>query len=154
MEEKMVVLANDHSGIELKNEIIKLLDEMKLPYKNLGTDSGESTDYPLWGYKAARLVASGECDRGIIICGTGVGISLSANKVKGIRCVVCSDCYTAKLSRMHNNTNMLALGARVVGLDLAKMIAGIWLETTYEKEERHLRRVGMISAIEQGTANF
>ena len=145
----MIVIANDHGGLILKQPIIEVLDELKLPYKDLGTNSPESTDYPLWGYRAAKLVASGECEKGIIICGTGVGISLTANKVKGIRCVVCSDCYSAKLSRAHNNTNMLALGGRVVGPDLAKMIVKIWLETPFEGE-RHARRVQMIMDVEQG----
>ena len=143
----MIVIANDHGGLILKQPIIEVLDELKLPYKDLGTNSQESTDYPLWGYDAAKLVSSGECDRGIIICGTGVGISLAANKVKGIRCVVCSDCYSAKLSRAHNDANMLALGGRVVGPGLAQMIVRIWLETPFEGE-RHSRRVQMIADIE------
>jgi ribose 5-phosphate isomerase B len=146
----MIVIANDHGGLMLKQPIIELLDELKLPYRNLGTDSAESTDYPLWGYRAAKLVASGECDRGVLICGSGVGISLAANKVKGIRCVVCTDCYTAKLSRAHNDANMLALGGRVVGPDLAKMILRIWLETPFEGGERHPRRIQMITDIEEG----
>ena len=145
----MVVLASDHGGLILKQPIIEVLDELKLPYRDIGTNSPESTDYPLWGYRAAKLVASGECDRGILICGTGVGISLTANKVKGIRCVVCTDCYSAKLSRAHNNTNMLALGGRVVGPDLAKMIVQLWLETPFEGD-RHARRVQMIMDVEQG----
>ena len=146
----MIVVANDHGGLILKQPIIEVLDELKLPYRDIGAHSPESTDYPLWGYRAAKLVASGECDRGIIICGTGVGISLTANKVKGIRCVVCTDCYTAKLSRAHNNANMLALGGRVVGPDLAKMIVQIWLETPFDGGERHSRRVQMIMDVEQG----
>ncbi|MDR2073447.1 MAG: ribose 5-phosphate isomerase B [Spirochaetaceae bacterium] len=146
----MIVLANDHAGVELKKEIIGLLEQLNLPHKDLGVNSPESTDYPLWGYRAAKLVASGECDRGIIICGTGVGISLAANKVRGIRCVVCTDCYSAKLSREHNDANMLALGARVVGPDLAKMIVQVWLETSFAGGERHSRRVNMIGKIEQG----
>jgi ribose 5-phosphate isomerase B len=146
----MIALANDHAGIEFKKEIIGVLDELKLPWRDLGTNSPESTDYPLWAYRAAKLVASGECERGIVICGTGVGVSLSANKVKGIRCVVCTDCYTAKLSREHNDTNMLALGARVLGPDLAKMILRIWLETPFSAGERHRKRVDMIMGIEQG----
>lgn len=149
----MIVVANDHTGLELKKEILKLLEELKLPYKNIGTDSPESTDYPRWGYRAAKLVASGECDRGILICGTGVGISLTANKVKGIRCVVCSEPYTAKLAREHNNANMLAMGARVVGSGLAVLIAKTWLETPFQGG-RHAARVDMISAVEQGKADF
>ena len=144
----MIVLANDHGGLILKQSIIEVLNELNLPYRDIGTNSTESTDYPLWGYKAAELVASGECDRGIVMCGTGVGISLAANKVKGIRCVVCTDCYSAKLSRAHNDVNMLALGGRVVGPDLTKMIVRIWLETPFEGE-RHARRVKMIMDIEQ-----
>jgi ribose 5-phosphate isomerase B len=146
----MIVLASDHGGLVLKESIIEVFNELNLPYKDIGTDSPKSTDYPLWGFRAAKLVASGECDRGIIICGTGVGISLAANKVKGIRCVVCTDCYSAKLSRAHNNANMLALGGRVVGPDLAKMITRIWLETSFDGGERHSRRVQMIMDIERG----
>ena len=146
----MIVLANDHGGLILKKPVIEVLNDLGLPYRDLGADSEESTDYPLWGYRAARLVSSGECDRGIVFCGTGVGISLSANKVRGIRCVVCTDCYTAKLSRAHNNANMLALGGRVVGPDLAKMIARIWLETPFEGGGRHQKRVDMIMDIEEG----
>jgi ribose 5-phosphate isomerase B len=145
----MLVLANDHGGLILKRFVIEVLDELKLSYRDIGTGSEESTDYPLWGYRAARLVASGECERGIVICGTGIGISLSANKVKGIRCAVCSDCYSAKMSRAHNNTNMLALGGRVVGPDAAKMITRVWLETPFEGG-RHARRVDMIMGIEEG----
>jgi ribose 5-phosphate isomerase B len=146
----MIVLANDHGGLILKKPVIEVLDELGLPCRDLGTNSEESTDYPIWGYRAASLVASGECDRGIVLCGTGVGISLSANKVRGIRCVVCTDCYTAKLSRAHNNANMLALGGRVVGPDLAKMIVRIWLETPFEGGGRHQKRVDMIMGIEEG----
>ena len=146
----MIVLANDHGGLILKQPVIEVLNELKLSYEDIGTNSAESTDYPLWGYKAAKLVSSGKYDRGIIICGTGVGISMSANKVKGIRCVVCTDCYSAKLSRAHNDANMLSLGGRVVGPDLAKMIVRIWLETPFDGGERHSRRVQMIMDIEQG----
>ncbi|MDR0587241.1 MAG: ribose 5-phosphate isomerase B [Treponema sp.] len=145
----MIAVASDHAGITLKNEIITLLEQLGKPYLDTGATGMESTDYPVWGYRAARLVVSGECERAIVICGTGVGMSLAANKVKGIRCVVCSDCYTAKLSRMHNNTNMLALGARVVGVDLAKMIVQIWLDTPFEGG-RHQKRLDMISSIEAG----
>jgi ribose 5-phosphate isomerase B len=145
----MIVVASDHVGLALKREIIRFLEDLELSYKDVGTYSTERTDYPIWGYKAARLIISEECERGIIICGTGVGISLAANKVKGIRCVVCSDCYSAKLSRMHNNTNMLSLGARVVGTDLAKMIVQVWLDTPYEGG-RHQKRLEMVSAIEEG----
>ena len=145
----MIVLANDHGGLILKQPIIEVLGEMNIPFRDIGSGSAESTDYPLWGYKAAQLVASGECQKGIIMCGTGVGISLAANKVKGIRCVVCTDCFSAKLSRAHNNVNMLALGGRVIGPDLAQMIVRIWLETPFDGGERHERRVKMIMDIER-----
>ena len=145
----MIALACDHSALEMKQEIMGLLDEMKLTYKDFGTFDNGSCDYPVYGYKAAMAVASGECDRGIIICGTGVGISLAANKVKGIRCVVCSEPYSAQMSRMHNNANMLAFGARVIGPELAKMITRVWLETPFEGG-RHERRVDLITQIENG----
>lgn len=124
-----------------------LLDEKGLSYRDYGCFDTERTDYPRYGYAAARAVADGECDRGIICCGTGVGISLAANKVHGIRCVVCSEPYSAKLSRQHNDTNMLALGSRVVGEELAKMIVSEWLDTPFEGG-RHQRRVEMLSEIE------
>ncbi len=145
----MIALACDHVAIPLKEELKKLLDEMGLSYKDFGTFTPERTDYPIYGARAAKAVASGECDRGIICCGTGIGISLAANKVHGIRCVVCSDCYSAKLSREHNNSNMLSMGARVVGVDLAKMIAKIWLTTDFEGG-RHQRRIDQIAALERG----
>lgn len=143
----MIALASDHVGITLKKVIMALLDEKGLSYRDYGCFDTERTDYPLYGYAAARAVADGECDRGIICCGTGVGISLAANKVHGIRCVVCSEPYSAKLSRQHNDTNMLALGSRVVGEELAKMIAAEWLDTPFEGG-RHQRRVAMLSDIE------
>ena len=127
----MIALASDHTALELKEAIKGLLQEMGLEYKDFGTYTAESCDYPVFGARAARAVARGECDRGIIICGTGVGISLAANKIPGIRCVVCSEPYSAKLSRMHNDSNMLAFGARVIGTEMAKMIARIWLETPF-----------------------
>ena len=145
----MIALACDHAALEMKNEIIKLLDEMKLEYKDFGTYEACSCDYPIFATRAANAVVSGECDRGILICGTGIGMSLVANKIPGIRCAVCSEPYSAKLSRLHNNANMLALGARVVGLDLARMIAEIWLTSEFEGG-RHQRRVDMITAVEKG----
>ena len=151
-EKKMIVLANDHGGLILKQPIIEVLNELNLPYKDLGSNSGESVDYPMLAYRAAKLVASGECERGILFCGTGIGMSLAANKMKGIRCVVCTDCFSAQMSRAHNNTNMLALGGRVAGPDLAKMIARIWLQTPFEGGGRHTRRIDMVMAIEEGKA--
>ena len=145
----MIAIACDHAGIDLKPAVIAVLDELGIPYHDYGTYSHESVDYPVYGARAAKAVASGECDRGIVLCGTGVGISMAASKVHGIRCVVCSDCFSAKMSREHNDANMLALGARVVGGELARMIVRIWLETEFAGG-RHQRRVDQIMAIEAG----
>ncbi len=144
----MIAVASDHAGLPLKLEIIKLLEERGLEYRDYGTYTTESCDYPQFGEAAARAVASGECDRGLLFCGTGIGISLSANKVRGIRCAVCSEPYSARMSRLHNNANMLALGARVVGTDLARMIVETWLDAEFEGG-RHSRRVDMITAMEE-----
>ena len=114
-----------------------------------GTDTAVSCDYPVYGYRAAKAVASGECDRGILICGTGIGIGIAASKVKGTRVCTCSDVYSAELSKRHNNSNILTMGARVVGVDLAKMIATHWLTAEFEGG-RHQRRIDMITAIENG----
>ena len=145
----MIALASDHIGLELKRHIIEYLNTKKLSYKDYGAFSAERCDYPLQAQRAARAVASGECERGILFCGTGAGVSIAANKVRGIRCVVCSEPYSARLSRLHNNTNMLALGTRVVGPELALMIAESWLEAEYEGG-RHHRRVEQIASIESG----
>jgi len=144
-----VALGSDHVGITLKVEIAALLDERGVEYHDFGTYDQERTDYPIYGARAARAVASGDFDRGIVICGTGVGISIAANKIDGIRCVVCSEPYSAVLSRAHNNTNMLAMGSRVVGVDLAKMIVEAWLIEPYEGG-RHALRVEELAAIERG----
>ena len=144
----MLALACDHGGLALKKEIAKYLSEKGIEYKDFGTHTEDSCDYPLFGAMAARAGASGECEKGIIFCGTGIGISIAANKVKGIRCVVCSEPFSAKLSRMHNNSNMLALGGRVVGTELAKMIVDEWLSAEFEGE-RHQRRIDLISKIEE-----
>ncbi len=146
----MIALACDHTGLELKEEIKSLLDEMHLEYKDFGTNTHESCDYPIYGSRAARAVVSGECDRGILICGTGVGIGIAASKVKGTRVCTCSDVYTATLSKRHNNSNILTFGARVIGVDLAKMIARAWLEEPFEGGGRHQRRIDLITAIENG----
>ena len=145
----MIALACDHTGLELKREMMNLLDSMGLTYKDYGTYDATSCDYPVYGYRAAKAVASGECDRGILICGTGIGIGIAASKVKGIRVCTCSDVYSAELSKRHNNSNILTMGARVVGVDLAKMIATHWLTAQFEGG-RHQRRVEMIAAIENG----
>ena len=145
----MIALACDHAGLPLMRHIKALLDQMGLAYKDFGTNTPDSCDYPVYAQKAALAVASGECERGILCCGTGIGISIAANKVRGIRCVVCSDVYSAKMSRVHNDANMLALGARVLGDASAKLIAETWLTTEFGGSY-HQRRVDQISAIERG----
>lgn len=143
-----IVIGNDHSAVELKNIIVDHLQEKGYEVVNVGTDSSESCDYPIYGEKVGRAVVSGEADLGIAICGTGLGISLAANKVKGVRACVCSEPYTARMSRLHNNCNVLCFGARVVGSELAKMIVDTWLSAEFEGG-RHQRRVDQIMAIEE-----
>ena len=138
----------DHAAVDLKQEIILHLKDRGIEVEDFGTYTKDSCDYPIYAEKVANEVVSGRADRGILICGTGVGISIAANKVKGVRCVVCSEPYSAKLSKMHNNTNILAFGARVVGIDMAKMIVDAWLDAEYEGG-RHQRRVDLIHAIEE-----
>lgn len=143
-----IAIGNDHVGVEMKQEITAYLKEKGYEVINFGTDSTERCDYPVYGEKVARAVVKGEADCGILICGTGVGISLSANKVHGVRAVVCSEPYSAQLSKKHNNTNVLAFGARVIGIELAKMIVDAWLGAEFEGE-RHLKRIQMIAEIEE-----
>jgi ribose 5-phosphate isomerase B len=151
---KMIALACDHTGVALKAELAKMLDEMGLEWKDFGNydAANRDDDYPVYGYLAAKAVADGECDRGILICGTGIGIGIAAGKVKGIRVCTCSDVYSAELSKRHNDSNILTMGARVVGTELAKMIARHWLTAAFEGG-RHQRRIDMIAAIEEGTFN-
>lgn len=143
-----IAIGNDHTALEMKGEIKKFLEEKGYEVIDYGTNSTESCDYPVYGEKVANAVAAGEADLGIAICGTGVGISLACNKVNGIRCCVCSEPYTAKLSRMHNNSNVLAFGARVIGTEMAKMITEEWLSAEYEGG-RHQRRVDQVMDIER-----
>lgn len=142
----MIALGSDHAGLPLKREIIKYLEARHLEYKDYGTYTEESCDYPDFGEAVARAVASGECGRGLLFCGTGVGISIAANKVRGIRAVVCSEGYSAEMSRRHNDANILALGARVVGPGLAEHIVDLWLNTEFEGG-RHARRVDKLNRI-------
>ncbi len=144
----MIALGSDHGGFALKQEIIKHLQEKGLEYKDYGTYSKESCDYPVYGEAVGRAVVSGECDRGIIICGTGIGISISANKVKGVRAALCGDCFSAEYTRRHNDANVLAMGERVLGVGLALKIVDTFLETEFEGG-RHAKRVGLISKIEE-----
>lgn len=140
-------IGNDHAAVEMKEQIVAFLEELGHEVVNYGTDTNDSCDYPVYGEKVGRAVVDGDVECGILICGTGVGISIAANKVKGVRAVVCSEPYSAKLSKQHNNTNILAFGARVIGIELAKMIVEEWLNTEFEGD-RHQRRIDMISDIE------
>ncbi len=145
-----LVIACDHSALELKAEVKKLVAEMGHECDDIGTHTADSCDYPDYGYRAAVGVAEGSYDRGILICGTGVGISLAANKVKGIRCGVCSEPTTARLTREHNDANMISIGARIVGGELALDIVRTFLTTEFSGGQRHVNRVKKISAIENG----
>ena len=146
----MIAIACDHSALDMKRNIEELLDEMGLEYMDFGTDSTASCDYPVFAVRAANAVVSRKCDKGILICGTGNGMSLAANKVKGIRCAACSEPYSATMTRAHNDANMLAIGARVIGVEIARMIVRAFLETPFEGG-RHQRRVDMLMAIENGS---
>lgn len=142
-----IVIANDHAAVELKKTIAAYIEELGHEVINIGTDTDASCNYPEYGEKAARMVADGTVDLGVLICGTGVGISLAANKVKGIRCGVCSEATTAKLIRQHNDANMIAFGARIVGSELAKDIVKTFIESEF-MGGRHQIRVDMITDIE------
>lgn len=144
-----IAIGNDHVAVEMKNHIAKYLKDKGYEVVNFGTDSTDRCDYPVYGKKVADAVAKGECERGIVICGTGIGISLAANKVKGIRAAVCSEAYSARLTRQHNNANIIAFGARVVGEATAEMIVDEFLTAEYEGG-RHQNRIDMITAIEKG----
>ncbi|MEF9960044.1 MAG: ribose 5-phosphate isomerase B [Niameybacter sp.] len=140
----MLAIACDHGGYALKQEILGYLDAQNIAYKDLGCDSTDAVDYPEYGRRAALAVASGECDKGIVICGTGIGISITANKVAGIRCALCHDCFSAAATREHNNANMLALGARVIGAGHALKVVETFLNTPFSNDERHIRRIEQI----------
>ncbi|OQX29984.1 MAG: ribose 5-phosphate isomerase B [Spirochaeta sp. LUC14_002_19_P3] len=143
----ILALASDHAGFPLKKAVMEYLQNFPYELIDTGTHNAERCDYPVYAFKACDLLISGKANLGLLFCGSGVGISIAANKVKGIRAVVCSDCYTAKLSREHNNANVLALGARVVGEDLAKMIVSVWLDAKFEGG-RHQTRLDLITDME------
>ena len=143
----MLAIGSDHGGYALKQDIMAHLKELGVEYKDFGTYTEDSCDYPVYGEAVARAVASGECERGICICGTGIGISMAANKVKGIRAAVCGDCFSAEMARRHNDANVICLGARVVGSGLALKIVDSFLAAEFEGG-RHARRVGLIAEIE------
>lgn len=143
-----VAIASDHGGINIRNEIKSLLTEMGIEFEDFGCECETSVDYPDYALPVAQKVANGEFDRGILICGTGIGMSIAANKVKGIRCALVHDTFSARATREHNDTNILAMGERVIGPGLARDIAKIWLSTEFEGG-RHATRVGKITEIEK-----
>ena len=142
----MIAVGCDHGGYELKLEVLKHLQERGIEYVDFGCDSLDSCDYPVYAKKVAKAILSGECEKGILICGTGIGISITANKFKGIRAALCSDCFTAQATREHNDSNILAMGGRVVGPGLALKIVDTFLDTPFSEGERHKRRIAMIES--------
>ena len=143
----MIAIGSDHGGVDLKEKVIRHLEEKGISCKDFGCYDKSSCDYPVFAHAAARAVASGECEQGIVICTTGIGISISANKIKGVRCALCSDTLSAKMTRLHNDANMLALGAGIVGDNLALDIVDTFLGTAFSGEERHSRRIALIEDI-------
>ncbi|MBQ7434378.1 MAG: ribose 5-phosphate isomerase B [Oscillospiraceae bacterium] len=140
----MIAIGSDHGGFALKKALMAHLDKRGLKYKDFGTYSEASCDYPAYGKAVAHAVASGECERGILICGTGIGMSMTANKIPGVRAAVCGDCFSAEATREHNDANILCMGARVVGEGLALKIADTFLDTPFSNDERHIRRISQI----------
>ena len=142
----MVALGCDHGGYALKQEIVAYLERKGIAYRDYGCYDTSSVDYPVYARKVAKAIQTGECEKGILVCGTGIGISIAANKCKGIRCALCSDCFSAEATRLHNDTNVIALGGRVVGPELAVKIVDIFLHTEFSGDERHARRIRMLEA--------
>jgi len=140
----MIALGSDHGGFSLKQEIIAYLKEQNLEFKDYGCFNEEACDYPIYGKAVANAIVSGECDKGILICGTGIGISIAANKIKGIRAALCHDCFSAEATRLHNDANILAMGARVVGPGHALKIVDTFLNTEFSGDERHKNRISLI----------
>ncbi len=137
----MIAIGCDHGGYDLKQEILEMFDQKGIEYKDFGTYSKESVDYPEYAKTVSQSVLDGECEKGILICGTGIGISITANKIKGIRAALCHDCFSAEATRLHNDANILAMGGRVVGAELAKKIVETFLATPFSNDERHQRRI-------------
>lgn len=140
----MIAIGSDHGGFALKKALMAHLEKRGLAYQDFGTYDEASCDYPVYAKKVARAVASGACERGILICGTGIGVSIAANKVPGIRAALCGDCFSAEATRLHNDANVLCMGARVVGEGLALKIADTFLDTPFSRDERHIRRISLI----------
>ncbi|GFI24348.1 ribose-5-phosphate isomerase B [Lachnospiraceae bacterium] len=147
----MIAIGCDHGGYDLKQKVLEYLVQNQIEYKDFGCYSKDSCDYPMFGQAVAKAVATGACEKGIVICTTGIGISITANKIKGIRCALCSDTVSARLTREHNNANVLALGAGIVGVNLALSIVDTFLRTEFSREEKHCRRVSAIQALEEET---
>jgi len=143
-----VAIASDHGGITIRKEIINLLEELNIEYVDLGCECQTSVDYPDYAVPVAEMVAKGEAERGILVCGTGIGMSIAANKVKGVRCALVHDTFSAKATREHNNSNVLAMGERVIGPGLARDITKVWLTTAFEEGGRHEKRINKITDIE------
>ncbi len=143
-----IAIGCDHAGIELKREILSLLNELRINYIDFGTDTSTSVDYPDFGEKVSDAISSGKIEKGILICGTGIGMSIVANKFPGVRASLCNDLFTAKMSRLHNDANILVMGGRIIGKDLAREIVKTWVSTPFEGD-RHCRRLEKIQKIEE-----
>lgn len=144
----MIAIACDHGGYELKQEILKYLDKENIAYMDMGCEGTEAVDYPVYARRVTKAITEGICEKGILICGTGIGISIAANKVPGIRAALCTDCFCAEATRLHNDANVLALGGRVVGAGLAVKIVDTFLHTEFSQDERHKRRISLIEVTE------
>ncbi len=145
----MIAIASDHGGFAMKQLLMEHLTESSIPFEDLGCYSEASVDYPAYAEKAARGVADGTYEKAVLICGTGIGMSMAANKIPGIRAALCADCYSAEMTRLHNDSNVLCLGGRTIGSELAKKILDIWLETPFSGQEKHARRIGMVMELDK-----
>lgn len=144
----MIAIACDHAALDMKKSLMESFEKKGYTFKDFGCYDNKSVDYPDYAAAVAKSVASGECEKGILICGTGIGMSMAANKVKGIRCALCGDVFSAKATREHNDANVLAMGARVIGIGLAEMITDAFLSTPFSGEKRHQNRIDKITALE------
>jgi len=145
----MIAIASDHGGFAMKQLLIEHLKESSVEFEDLGCYSEDSVDYPMYAEKASRGVADGVYEKAILVCGTGIGMSIAANKIPGVRAALCSDCYSAEMTRLHNDSNVLCLGGRTLGIELAKRIVDIWLETPFSAMDKHARRIAMIAGMER-----
>jgi ribose 5-phosphate isomerase B len=147
--ENMIAIASDHGGFAMKNQLLEHLKAKGVAVVNLGCYSQDSVDYPIYAEKVGRGVADGTYERGILVCGTGIGMSIAANKIPGVRASLCADCYSAEMTRVHNDSNVLCLGGRTIGIELAKRIVDTYLAADFSQEEKHVRRVAMIQELEK-----